>query len=79
MIRHAIVSHKGVRSTIPTVLLNDGTTSEAKTTIAAVANGENRKVSIKRYARNFALQLVSSVGTSKVHEITGIEMEVESD
>ncbi len=79
LIRHAIVSHKGVRSTIPTVLLNDGTTSEAKTTIAAVANGENRKVSIKRYASNFALQLVSSVGTSKDHEITSIEMEVEND
>ncbi len=79
LIRHAIVGHKGVRTTTPTVLLNDGATSEAKTVIAASANGENRKVSIKRYARNFALQLVSSVGVSKVHEIAGIEVEVESD
>ena len=76
LIRRAIVGHKGAQAITPTVYLNDGATSQAKSAISAVANGEHRKVTIKRYARNFALQLVSAAAASKVHEITGIEMEV---
>ncbi len=76
LIRRAIVGHKGVRNITPTVYLNDGASSEAKTAITASANGEHKKVTIKRYARNFALQLVAAVSTSKSHEITGIELEI---
>ncbi|HEC61800.1 MAG TPA: hypothetical protein ENI27_06040 [bacterium] len=76
LIRRAIVGHKGAQAITPTVYLNDGAESEAKTAIAASANGEHKKIKIKRYARNFALQLVSAAATSIVHEITGIEMEV---
>ncbi len=76
LIRRAIIGHKGTRTVTPTVYLNDGASSEAKTAIAASANGEHKKVKIKRYARNFALQLVTNAGTSTNHEISGIEIEV---
>lgn len=76
LIRSAYFGHKGAQVVTPTAYFNDGAASTAKTAIAASTNGEHRRVSIKRYARNFALQLVSAAATSIVHEIFGVEMEV---
>ncbi len=76
LVRDARLSHKGILAITPTVYLNDGTESEAKTALAAAANGTERAINIKRRARNFALQLATAVSTSTVHEITGIEIEV---
>ena len=77
LIRRMIVGHKGTLAVTPTIYLNNGASSQAKSAIAASANGEDRKVNLKRRSRNFAIQVASASSTAIVHEIQSVKVEVE--
>lgn len=79
LIRRVIITHKGTLAITPTIYLNNGASSQAKTAIAASANGIEKKVNIKRRVRNFAIQLATAASTAIVHEISDIEIEVEDE
>ncbi len=76
LVREARINHKGSDNVTPKIYFDDGATSDTKTAIVASANGEDRRISVKRRCRNVALELTTPASTNTDHEIRGMEMEV---
>ncbi len=76
LVREVRINHKGSDNVTPKIYFDDGATSSTKTAIAASANGEDRRIAVKRRCRNVALELTTPASTNTDHEIRGIELEV---